>query len=197
MAAFRAMVLRGPSSEKDGVDSWTAKDLCCIVEDRHAVTDSENGMPKLLKNLDLSWRRRGRCTRGPIRAPADGKINGGLIAETTAVDPAAKRIEVWLRDEARVPDRPQVSPPPGPGLSRSKIGCKICWRFVVARSRPPGPRTSAPTPARLGHRPLRRRLPGARRRLRPGPADRRGQGNADLPRPGRRPGEPRASMPGP
>ncbi len=33
MAAFRAVVLRGPDIEKYGFSSWTAKDLCRIVED--------------------------------------------------------------------------------------------------------------------------------------------------------------------
>jgi transposase len=34
MAVFRAMVLRGPDIERDGVSSWTAKDLCLLVERR-------------------------------------------------------------------------------------------------------------------------------------------------------------------
>ena len=38
MASFRAMVLRGPDIEKDGVSSWTAKDLCRIVEQRYKVS---------------------------------------------------------------------------------------------------------------------------------------------------------------
>ena len=38
MAAFRAVVLRGPDIEKDGLSSWTAKDLCRIVEKRYKVS---------------------------------------------------------------------------------------------------------------------------------------------------------------
>jgi putative transposase len=34
MAAFKAIVLRGPDPERDGVSSWTAKDLCRIAHDR-------------------------------------------------------------------------------------------------------------------------------------------------------------------
>ena len=32
MAAFKALVLRGPDPERDGLSSWTAKDLCRLVE---------------------------------------------------------------------------------------------------------------------------------------------------------------------
>ena len=57
MAAFRAVVWRGPDIEKDGVSSWTAKGLCRIVEQRYKVSYSENGMLKLLKSLDLAWQK--------------------------------------------------------------------------------------------------------------------------------------------
>ncbi len=57
MAAFRAHVLRGPDIEKDGLSSWTAKDLCRLVETRYGQSYSENGMLKLLHSLDLSWQK--------------------------------------------------------------------------------------------------------------------------------------------
>lgn len=57
LASFRALVLRGPDIERDGVSSWTAKDLCRIVEDRYGVCYRENGMLALLKSLDLSWQK--------------------------------------------------------------------------------------------------------------------------------------------
>lgn len=68
MAAFKALVLRGPNVEKDGVSAWTAKDLCRIVEERYGASDSENGMLKLLHSLDLSWQK----TR-PAHPKADRK----------------------------------------------------------------------------------------------------------------------------
>ncbi len=55
LAAFKALVLRGPDPERDGVSSWRAKDLCRIVEARFGVTHSENGMLRLLHDLGLSW----------------------------------------------------------------------------------------------------------------------------------------------
>lgn len=57
MAAFKASVLRGPSPERDGLSSWTAKDLCRLVEKRFGVRYSENGMLVLLHGLDLSWQK--------------------------------------------------------------------------------------------------------------------------------------------
>ena len=54
LAVFRAMVLRGPDVEKDGVSSWTAKDLCRLVEARFGVRYQESGMLKLLHSLGLT-----------------------------------------------------------------------------------------------------------------------------------------------
>jgi transposase len=57
LAAFKALVLRGPDPERDGVSSWRAKDLCRIVEDRFGVAYTENGMLRVLHDLDLSWQQ--------------------------------------------------------------------------------------------------------------------------------------------
>jgi transposase len=57
MAAFKAVVLRGPNPERDGLSSWPAKDLCRLAEKRFGVTYSENGMLDLLHGLDLSWQK--------------------------------------------------------------------------------------------------------------------------------------------
>ena len=54
---LKRMVLRGPNPERDGLSSWTAKDLCRIAEKRFGVTYSENGMLDLLHGLDLSWQK--------------------------------------------------------------------------------------------------------------------------------------------
>jgi putative transposase len=68
LAAFKALVLRGPDPERDGVSTWRAKDLCVIVEARFGVVYSENGMLRRLHDLDLSWQK----TR-PIHPQADRK----------------------------------------------------------------------------------------------------------------------------
>jgi transposase len=79
MAAFRALVLRGPDIEKDGLSSWTAKDLCRIVAARYEVSYSENGMLNLLKTLDLSWQKtRPVDPKADLRAQADFKKNSAV-----------------------------------------------------------------------------------------------------------------------
>jgi transposase len=67
-AAFKALVLRGPDPERDGVSSWRAKDLCRMVAARFGVVYSENGMLRLLHDLGLSWQK-----ARPIHPEADLK----------------------------------------------------------------------------------------------------------------------------
>jgi transposase len=76
LAAFKALALRGPDPERDGVSTWWTKDLCRIVEARFGVVYSENGMLQLLHDLALSWQRTARSTPTPtaglsaaLRAP--------------------------------------------------------------------------------------------------------------------------------
>jgi transposase len=68
LATFKALVLRGPDPERDGVSSWRAKDLCRIVAARFGVVYSENGMLRLLHDLGLSWQK-----ARPIHPEADLK----------------------------------------------------------------------------------------------------------------------------
>jgi transposase len=68
MASLRALVLRGPDPERDGVSTWRAKDPCRIVAQRFGVTYSENGMLRLRHDLDLSWQK-----ARPVHPEADLK----------------------------------------------------------------------------------------------------------------------------
>jgi transposase len=61
-AALKAAVLRGPDPERDGVSAWRIADLCRIAGSTHAsnrfgVSHREGGMRRLVKALDLSWRK--------------------------------------------------------------------------------------------------------------------------------------------
>ena len=69
MAALKAIVLRGPDPERDGLSAWTARDLCQIALDRFGVSYSENGMLDLLHGLNSPGRRPGPCIRKPIPRP--------------------------------------------------------------------------------------------------------------------------------
>ena len=53
-AALKAVVLRGPDPERDGVSTWRIADLCRIAEERFGVTYREGGMRRLVKALNLS-----------------------------------------------------------------------------------------------------------------------------------------------
>ena len=56
-AALRAMILRGPDPERDGVSSWRIVDLCRLADQRLGVTYRPGGMLRLVKFLDLSWQK--------------------------------------------------------------------------------------------------------------------------------------------
>src|SRR3954447_11365781 len=56
-ATLKAIVLRGPDPERDGVSTWRIIDLCRIVEERFGVTYREGGMRRLIKALGLSWQK--------------------------------------------------------------------------------------------------------------------------------------------
>jgi transposase len=68
LATFKALVLRGPDPERDGVSTWRARDLCRIVKHRFGVSYAENGMLRLLHDLGLSWQK-----ARPIHPGADLK----------------------------------------------------------------------------------------------------------------------------
>ena len=56
-AALKALVLRGPSLERDGCVAWRARDLRELAERRFAVRYSESGIRRVLRGLDLSWQK--------------------------------------------------------------------------------------------------------------------------------------------
>ena len=68
LATLKALVLRGPDPERDGVSTWRAKDLCRLVEDRFGISYTENGMLRRLHDLGLSWQK-----ARPVHPEADLK----------------------------------------------------------------------------------------------------------------------------
>ena len=67
-AALKALVLRGPSLERDGCVARRARDLRTLVERRFGVRYGETGILKLLKGLDLPWQK-----ARPVHPEADPK----------------------------------------------------------------------------------------------------------------------------
>lgn len=56
-ATLKAIVLRGPDPDRDGVSTWRIVDLCRIAEERFGVAYREGGMLRLVKSLNLSWQK--------------------------------------------------------------------------------------------------------------------------------------------
>jgi transposase len=56
-ATLKAIVLRGPDPERDGLSSWRIVDLCRIAEERFGVVYRKGGMLRLVKSLNLSWQK--------------------------------------------------------------------------------------------------------------------------------------------
>mgnify|MGYP006274687809 CR=1 FL=1 len=70
-AALRALILRGPDPERDGVSSWRIEDLCRLAKERFGVAYRESGMLRLVKSLGLSWQK--TRPRHPEADPAKAK----------------------------------------------------------------------------------------------------------------------------
>jgi transposase len=76
-AALKAMILRGPRPEKDGVSRWRIKDLCRIAEERFGVVYRPGGMLRLVRGLNLSWQK--TRPRHPLANAAEQKaFKGGI-----------------------------------------------------------------------------------------------------------------------
>ena len=76
-AALKAMILRGPRPEKDGVSRWRIKDLCRIAEERFGVVYRPGGMLRLVSGLNLSWQK--TRPRHPLANAAEQKaFKGGI-----------------------------------------------------------------------------------------------------------------------
>lgn len=56
-AVLKAMILRGPDREKDGVSAWRVADICRLARERFGVEYTEAGMLRLMKSLDLSHQK--------------------------------------------------------------------------------------------------------------------------------------------
>jgi hypothetical protein len=103
MAAFKALVLRGPDPERDGVSTWRAKDLCRIVEQRFGVVYSENACSGAPRPRPVLAKGAPDPSRGGPQGPGPlQKKFPVLIAEVARDHPEAERLEVWFLDEARV-----------------------------------------------------------------------------------------------
>ena len=54
---LKALVMRGPDPEVDGIASWTLADLCRLIEARFGPSYHPGGLWRVLRRLGLSWQK--------------------------------------------------------------------------------------------------------------------------------------------
>ena len=175
-AELEAVVERGPDPDRDGVVRWRRVDLKALIEARFAVRLHERSVGKVLRRLGFS-----RVSVRPRHPKADEAAQEAfeegfaeLVREALPEHARGKPVEVRFLDEARV-------------------GRQGTLTRVWARR---GTRPRAPRPSPHVGLPVRRGLPRARRRRRPGPALRRHRGHRPAPRRGRPRGRARGARGG-
>jgi len=90
-ASLKAIVLRGPDPEVDGVSTWRLVDLCRMVRQRFGVGCDESGMGKLLHRLDLSWQAPRPRHAGTDRAAREAFEKRGLPPPSRRSRPTTPR----------------------------------------------------------------------------------------------------------
>jgi transposase len=132
-AALKAIVLRGPEPDRDGVSAWRIVDLCRIAEERFDVAYREGGMLRLVKALKLSWQKtrpahpkadraaQQRFKKGaspPRWAPSPRPIRGRRSSSGARTRPASARRAAGLVSGSSAASAPRAAsttatPPPG------------------------------------------------------------------------------------
>ena len=75
LAAFKALVLRGPDPERDGVSTWRAKDLCRIVAEASVSAMRRTACCGCSTTSACPGRRRGRSIPKPTSRPRPASKN--------------------------------------------------------------------------------------------------------------------------
>lgn len=85
-ATLRALILRGPDPERDGVSAWTRADIADLIARRFGHRYHVSSLSKVLRALGFS-RQKAR----PVHPAADPKARAAWIKKGTARGPAAGR----------------------------------------------------------------------------------------------------------
>jgi transposase len=81
-AALRALILRGPDPERDGVSSWTRADIADLIAERFGHRYHVSSLSKILHGLGLSRQK----TR-PCHPNADPKASAAWLKKGPARSP--------------------------------------------------------------------------------------------------------------
>jgi putative transposase len=86
-ATLRALILRGPDPERDGVSSWTRADIARLIEERFGHRYHVSSLSKILRALGFSRQK----TR-PSHPNADPKARAAWLKKGAARN-AGRRVE--------------------------------------------------------------------------------------------------------
>ncbi len=99
-AVLRALILRGPDPEQDGISSWTRADIADLIEQRFGHRYHVSSLSKILRRLGFS-RQKAR----PVHPNADPKARAAWIKKAAATALAevgeahpGKRIALFFQD---------------------------------------------------------------------------------------------------
>jgi transposase len=80
-AALRALILRGPSPERDGISAWTRADIAHLIEQRFGHRYHVSSLSKILRELGFS-RQKAR----PVHPRSDPKAQAAWLKKAAASD---------------------------------------------------------------------------------------------------------------
>lgn len=78
-AALRALILRGPDPERDGLSAWTREDIAALIERRFGPRYHVSSISKLLRSLGFS-RQKAR----PVHPQSDPEAQAAWIKKGAA-----------------------------------------------------------------------------------------------------------------
>jgi transposase len=84
-ATLRALLLRGPDPERDGISAWTRADIADLIAQRFGHRYHVSSLSKVLRSLGFS-RQKAR----PVHPAADPKARAAWIKKAAARSPARR-----------------------------------------------------------------------------------------------------------
>jgi len=104
MAELKALVIKGPDPDKDGVVRWRCVNLRAAIGRRYLVQVDQRTVVKWLRNFNLT-----RLQPRPYHPKKDAEAqetfknsSAVLVIEALPTSTAGNPLEIWFQDEARV-----------------------------------------------------------------------------------------------
>jgi transposase len=88
-AALRALLLRGPDPERDGISSWTRADIADLIEQRFGHRYHVSSLSKILRALGFSRQKTRPCHPNADPKARAAWLKKGVARAPRRVDPRA------------------------------------------------------------------------------------------------------------